>query len=151
MNNTLQRKEILKIMQTTPGHFSADELYTVLRKKIPQISLATVYRNLELLSSVGKLQKIKSIIPQKHFESNCTSHFHVHCPVCGKIEDIYYDSAREIEEYINTKEPYDKAGAYGVQEWIGYVGVTKMEGSYFNVMGFPISRVYDTLRELAIV
>lgn len=101
MNNTLQRKEILKIMQTTPGHFSADELYTVLRKKIPQISLATVYRNLELLSSVGKLQKIKSIIPQKHFESNCTSHFHVHCPVCGKIEDIYYDSAREIEEYIN--------------------------------------------------
>ena len=60
-------------------------------------------------------------------------------------------SEQEIDYYVSKYRPLDKAGAYGVQEWIGYVGVTKMEGSYFNVMGFPISRVYDTLRELAIV
>ena len=60
-------------------------------------------------------------------------------------------SEEEIDYYVCKYHPLDKAGAYGVQEWIGYVGVTKMEGSYFNVMGFPISRVYDTLRELAIV
>ena len=60
-------------------------------------------------------------------------------------------SEQEIDYYVRKYQPLDKAGAYGVQEWIGYVGVTKMEGSYFNVMGFPISRVYDTLRELAIV
>lgn len=57
-------------------------------------------------------------------------------------------SEEEIDYYVNKYCPLDKAGAYGVQEWIGYVGVTKMEGSYFNVMGFPISRVYETLRKL---
>ena len=57
-------------------------------------------------------------------------------------------SEEEIDYYVNKYSPLDKAGAYGVQEWIGYVGVTKMEGSYFNVMGFPICRVYETLRQL---
>lgn len=57
-------------------------------------------------------------------------------------------SEEEIDYYVNKYCPLDKAGAYGVQEWIGYVGVTKMEGSYFNVMGFPICRVYETLRKL---
>ena len=55
---------------------------------------------------------------------------------------------KDIDYYVSKYRPLDKAGAYGVQEWIGYVGVTKMEGSYFNVMGFPISRVYETLRKL---
>ena len=57
-------------------------------------------------------------------------------------------SEEEIDYYVTHYHPLDKAGAYGVQEWIGYVGVEKMEGSYFNVMGFPISRVYDALRDL---
>ena len=57
-------------------------------------------------------------------------------------------SEEEIDYYVNKYRPLDKAGAYGVQEWIGYVGVTKMDGSYFNVMGFPICRVYETLRKL---
>ncbi len=52
----------------------------------------------------------------------------------------------EIDYYVEKYMPLDKAGAYGVQEWIGYVGVTRMEGSYFNVMGFPIGRVYDWLK-----
>lgn len=53
--------------------------------------------------------------------------------------------AEEIDYYVEKYLPLDKAGAYGVQEWIGYIGVTRMEGSYFNVMGFPICRVYDWL------
>ena len=52
----------------------------------------------------------------------------------------------EIEYYVEKYMPLDKAGAYGVQEWIGYVGVTRMEGSYFNVMGCPICRVYDWIQ-----
>ena len=43
----------------------------------------------------------------------------------------------------------DKAGAYGIQEWIGYVGVTRLEGSYFNVMGLPVQRIYEALRRFA--
>ncbi|MCM1079845.1 MAG: Maf-like protein [Bacteroidales bacterium] len=52
----------------------------------------------------------------------------------------------QIEYYVSTYKPLDKAGAYGVQEWIGYVGVTKLEGSYFNVMGLPVQRIYEELK-----
>lgn len=52
----------------------------------------------------------------------------------------------EIDYYINTYHPYDKAGAYGIQEWIGYIGVTELSGSYFNVMGLPIQRIYMELQ-----
>lgn len=56
-------------------------------------------------------------------------------------------SSAEIEYYVDNFAPYDKAGGYGVQEWIGYVGVERLEGSFFNVMGLPIQRVYVELEE----
>jgi septum formation protein len=55
----------------------------------------------------------------------------------------------EILYYIETAKPFDKAGSYGIQEWIGQVGVTKLEGSYFNVMGLPTDLVYKTLNDIA--
>ncbi|WP_147676771.1 Maf-like protein [Algibacter pacificus] len=55
----------------------------------------------------------------------------------------------EILYYIKTAQPFDKAGAYGIQEWIGQIGVTKLEGSYFNVMGLPTHLVYKTLNDMA--
>ena len=55
----------------------------------------------------------------------------------------------EILYYIKSYKPYDKAGAYGIQEWIGLIGVTKLEGSYFNVMGLPVHLVYKTLNDIA--
>lgn len=54
-------------------------------------------------------------------------------------------SDEEIDYYIRTYRPFDKAGAYGIQEWIGYVGVTGLNGSYFNVMGLPVQRIYNEL------
>ena len=54
-------------------------------------------------------------------------------------------SDEEIDFYIRNHRPYDKAGAYGIQEWIGYIGVTGLNGSYYNVMGFPVQRVYEEL------
>ncbi|MCR4603963.1 MAG: Maf-like protein [Prevotella sp.] len=51
-------------------------------------------------------------------------------------------SMEEIDHYIDCYHPFDKAGAYGIQEWIGYVGVTSLNGSYFNVMGLPVQRIY---------
>ncbi len=54
-------------------------------------------------------------------------------------------SQEEIEYYLSTYKPYDKAGAYGAQEWIGYVAIERIEGSYFNVMGLPTRMLYDEL------
>ena len=58
-------------------------------------------------------------------------------------------SDAQIQYYLEKYQPYDKAGSYGIQEWIGFVGVSKIEGSYANVMGLPVDKVYDYLSKLA--
>ena len=57
-------------------------------------------------------------------------------------------SDEEITYYVKKYQPFDKAGSYGIQEWIGYIGVTGMKGSYFNVMGLPVQRIYEALKTL---
>lgn len=61
--------------------------------------------------------------------------------------EVYFKplSDQEIAHYIDTYQPFDKAGSYGVQEWIGYIGIEKIVGSYYNVMGLPIQRLYQEL------
>lgn len=63
--------------------------------------------------------------------------------------DVFFAqlSQEEIEYYIDTYRPYDKAGAYGVQEWIGYAGINRIEGSFFNVVGLPVQMLYTKLKE----
>lgn len=58
-------------------------------------------------------------------------------------------SDEEIEYYIKKYKPFDKAGAYGIQEWIGFIGIDKIEGSYFNVVGLPVHKLYKTLMNLS--
>lgn len=59
-------------------------------------------------------------------------------------------SDEEIKYYLETYQPYDKAGSYGIQDWIGMIGVTKLEGSYFNVMGLPVHKLYKELLAIAV-
>ncbi|HEY9222376.1 MAG TPA: Maf-like protein [Lutibacter sp.] len=72
-------------------------------------------------------------------------------------QKVFYDvtkvcfkplSMEEITYYVENYEPFDKAGAYGIQEWIGFIGVSKIEGSYFNVMGLPVHKLYEELMKL---
>ncbi len=64
------------------------------------------------------------------------------------ITKVYFKSLSqmEINHYILTSRPFDKAGAYGIQEWIGYIAAEKIEGSYYTVMGLPVHRVYEELK-----
>lgn len=55
---------------------------------------------------------------------------------------------QEIDYYIEHYKPFDKAGAYGIQEWIGYIGCTGLKGSYYNVMGLPVQRIYEEMKNL---
>ncbi|HBN01476.1 MAG TPA: septum formation protein Maf [Rikenellaceae bacterium] len=66
--------------------------------------------------------------------------------------DVYFKnlSDNEIDYYIDNFRPFDKAGAYGIQEWIGYVGITRIEGSFYNVMGFPTQRFYEELQDFVL-
>ena len=66
--------------------------------------------------------------------------FEVNTEVCFKAL-----SEEEIEYYIENFKPYDKAGAYGIQEWIGYIGIESIHGSFYNVMGLPVQKLYEEL------
>lgn len=63
--------------------------------------------------------------------------------------DVYFNkiSDEEIDYYIDRYKPFDKAGSYGVQEWIGYIGLLKIEGSFYNIMGLPVQRLYTELEK----
>lgn len=62
---------------------------------------------------------------------------------------VYFKNltGNEIDYYIEKYKPYDKAGAYGIQEWIGYIGINRIEGSYFNIMGLPVDLIYNELNQ----
>jgi septum formation protein len=63
------------------------------------------------------------------------------------FSDVYFRELTndEIDYYIRNFQPFDKAGGYGIQEWIGYIGISKIEGSYFNIMGLPVKELYEEL------
>lgn len=76
------------------------------------------------------------------------------CLKSNKKQIMFYDNSKvffkelkneEIEYYLTNYSPYDKAGGYGVQDWIGYIGIEKIEGSFYNVMGLPVKKLYDEL------
>lgn len=69
------------------------------------------------------------------------------CHTCSDTAYVHFKELtdNEIYYYIDQFKPYDKAGAYGIQEWIGYIGIDKIEGSYFTIMGFPVHLVYHEL------
>lgn len=66
------------------------------------------------------------------------------------VTDVTFSklSRGEMEHYVDRYRPFDKAGAYGIQEWIGYIAVEKIVGSYFNVMGLPVQKLYSELKKM---
>ena len=65
------------------------------------------------------------------------------------VTDVYFNklSSSEIEYYINKYKPFDKAGSYGIQEWIGFVAIGKIKGSFYNVMGLPVQKLYKEIQK----
>ena len=61
---------------------------------------------------------------------------------------FYKLTSQEMEQYITNCQPFDKAGSYGIQEWMGYFGIKKMNGDYYNVMGLPLHKLYRALKKL---
>ena len=86
----------------------------------------------------GKMHEVITAVSIN--STNKTTSFYV-------VSEVWFKSLRaeEIDYYVEQFKPLDKAGAYGAQEWIGYIGVEKMNGSYFNVMGLPLHELYEEL------
>lgn len=86
---TRQRAVILETLRAVDTHPTADEIYGMVRKKMPKISLGTVYRNLELLTSSGEIRRLDKAGAQKHFDGNVMPHHHIRCRLCGRIGDVF--------------------------------------------------------------
>jgi len=90
---TVQRTIILEELGKLRSHPTADELYRIVRKRLPKVSLGTIYRNLELLSGSGRIQKIEVPGTVKRFDGNAAVHHHVRCISCGAVSDVRDDLA----------------------------------------------------------
>jgi Fur family transcriptional regulator, ferric uptake regulator len=95
---TTQRKIIIEELGKVKSHPTAAEIYEMVRRKLPNISLGTVYRNLELLSEQGKIQKLQTAGSQKRFDGETKNHFHVRCISCHRVDDLPLGTSRLVEE-----------------------------------------------------
>ena len=107
---TRQRKVILEELRCVTTHPSADEIYEMVRKRLPRISLGTVYRNLEILSQLGEIQRLELGGTLKRFDGNPKDHYHVRCLGCFRIDDAALDPLVDIEKGVRGATDYKILG-----------------------------------------
>jgi Fur family ferric uptake transcriptional regulator len=104
---TAQRRIILEELRNVLTHPTAGEIYEIVRKRLPRISLGTVYRNLEILSEIGMIQKLEMAGTQKRFDGIVENHYHVRCIRCGRVDDVLADSIPMINEALAEASDYE--------------------------------------------
>ena len=97
---TSQRKIILEELKKVKTHPRADEIYEMVRKRLPRISLGTVYRNLEVLSTLKAIQKIESVGTLKRFDGTPENHYHIRCIKCDRLDDAPVSLETDLEKKI---------------------------------------------------
>ena len=103
---TRQRQVLLDELCQVRTHPTADELYQMARKRLPRISLGTVYRNLELMAENGMIQKLEVGGTQKRFDGNAEPHYHVRCLKCGRVDDLEMALSEDVEALARQQTGY---------------------------------------------
>lgn len=98
MRLTTQRQIILEELLMVSSHPTANEVYDMVRKRLPRIGLGTVYRNLELMAETGMILKLEVGGTKKRFDATIKPHYHVRCMDCGKVDDIHIAVQQEIND-----------------------------------------------------
>ncbi len=119
---THQRKVILEELKRVRSHPTADEIYEMVRRRLPRISMGTVYRNLDILSEIGLIQKLQPIRSQMRFDGNPKGHYHITCPRCGRVDDAPTELSDDIlKDLENT---LDKLAKYGISGYnLDFIGL----------------------------
>jgi len=107
---THQRQVILDEIRKVKTHPTADEVYEMVRKRLPRISLGTVYRNLEILSARGLIQRIGPASQQMRFDGDTKDHYHLRCVSCGRVEDAPMISVGDLEGAVRNRSDYSIMG-----------------------------------------
>jgi Fur family transcriptional regulator, ferric uptake regulator len=107
---THQREIILDQLKTLKTHPTADELFELVRVRLPRVSLATVYRNLEWLCQQGIVQKIEVGGRQKRFDGTVDLHYHIRCISCGRVDDVDMIPVDMLEQDLSKKSGYSIRG-----------------------------------------
>ena len=111
---TLQRRVILEEVKKDHSHPTADAIYERVRKRLPRISMGTVYRNLDVLASCGLIHKIEPGLSQMRFDGDTHDHYHLTCTRCGKIEDAPIDVSDDtLETLENALGHLTRYGIFG--------------------------------------
>jgi len=106
---TRQKRIILEELRKVTSHPTADAIYEMVRKRIPRISLGTVYRNLEVLSRQGEIQKLNIDSERVRFDGNPSEHCHIRCVVCGRVDDFPVEPTVSLKE-LNSECGYEILG-----------------------------------------
>jgi Fur family ferric uptake transcriptional regulator len=107
---TRQRRVILEELRKVSSHPTADQVYDLVRKKLPGVSLGTVYRNLDTLSEEGEIRKIILAGTRQRFDGMADQHYHLRCLVCGRLEDLKMEPLRHLEQEAIRASGYRVTG-----------------------------------------
>ncbi|MFC1812383.1 Fur family transcriptional regulator [Thermodesulfobacteriota bacterium] len=107
---TQQRKVVLEELKQMDNHPSADEIYEKVRLRLPRISLGTVYRNLEVLSELGEIQKLELSGALKRFDWNTQKHYHIRCLSCNRVDDAPIAPLNELENELYEATVFEIIG-----------------------------------------
>jgi len=107
---TRQRQVILEELGKVSSHPTADEVYDMVRRRLPRVSLGTVYRNLEMLSERGMIQKLELGGTRRRFDGNVRDHYHVRCVRCGRLEDVPAEPGAVLENALRGVSDYEITG-----------------------------------------
>ena len=110
MRLTTQRQIILEELGKVTSHPTANEVYDMVRKRLPRIGLGTVYRNLELMAESGIILKLEVGGTQKRFDATVENHYHIRCNSCGKVDDMHIAVQEQINETASTCSNYKVLG-----------------------------------------
>ena len=125
---TPQRKVILEELRKVNTHPSADEIYAMVRRRLPRISLGTVYRNLEILAENGQIQKLELGSSLKRFDGVAENHYHIRCIRCDRVVDAPVDFDPALDQKLKNISDFDIIGHR--LEFIGICPACRKQASF---------------------